>query len=79
LKDDTSISEYYINNNDSIEIFSKLIGGSGKNNPRNDNMKLCNILGIDISKRSFDVLLDDKGWLESDLVMLGINILCNDT
>jgi hypothetical protein len=52
LKDDTSISEYYINNNDSIEIFSKLIGGSGKNNPRNDNMKLCNILGIDITKRS---------------------------
>ena len=79
MKDDISISEYYINNNDSIEIFSKLIGGSGKNNPRNDNMKLCNILGIDINKRSFDVLLDDKGWLESDLVMLGINILCNDT
>ena len=52
MKDDTSISEYYINNNDSIEIFSKLIGGSGKNNPQNDNMKLCNILGIDITKRS---------------------------
>ena len=79
MKDDTSISEYYINNNDSIEIFSKLIGGSGKNNTRNDNMKLCTILGIDITKRSLDVLQDDKGWLESDLVMLGINILCNDT
>ena len=79
MKDDTSISEYYINNNDSIEIFSKLIGGSGKNNPQNDNMILCNILGIDITKRCFDALQDEKGWLESDMVMLGINILCNDT
>ena len=54
-------------------------GGSGNNNNLNDNLILCNILGIDITKGIYDSLQNEEGWLESDVVMLGIHLLSNDS
>ena len=42
MKDDTVIDDYNIKNNDFIEVFYKIKGGSG-NNEQNDKIVLCNI------------------------------------
>ena len=42
LKDNTVIDDYNIKNNDFIEVFYKIKGGSG-NNDQNDKMVLCNM------------------------------------
>ena len=78
MKDDSVIDDYNIKNNDFIEVFYKIKGGSG-NNEQNTKMVLCNMYDITITNKTMDILHDEKGWLDSDLVMLGIELLCNET